>query len=66
MVEDLCGIIEDATGRYFNNIVKAHILLWGAFEEAIELIDICLMVFAVVIFKGFFRYIWLQSIFFEW
>ena len=52
MVQNLTGIVEDAPGRFLNNLLQGHRLKLGPSDEFIQIVHIALQVLAVVKRQG--------------
>jgi hypothetical protein len=66
MVPYLGGVIKNAAGRFFDDILQWHILELGARDQFIEIIDICFMVFAVMVLECFGAEMGRQRFFCKW
>ena len=53
MVPCLRGVVEKRPFGVADNIFERQFLEFGTFDEFVEVIDICLFVFAVVEFNGY-------------
>ncbi len=48
MIQDLAGVVEDAPGRFLNNLFQGHRLELGPGNELIQIVHVALQVLAVV------------------
>ena len=62
MVPSLCRIVKYAAGRFFNDFFQRGIFKFSAFDLVVQIGDVGLMVFAVVVFQGLFGQVRFQSI----
>ena len=54
VVPHLSGIVEDGAVAVLDNVGEVEIFEFGAFDEAVEIVDIGKMVLVVVIAESFF------------
>ena len=62
VIPGLGCIVEYAAGRFFNDFFQRGIFKFSAFDLVVQIGDVGLMVFAVVVFQGFFGQVRFQSI----
>ena len=67
MIPSLCGIIENpgkllAAGSVFNNLFQRHIFKFGVFDQLVQIVDICFVMFAVMKLHSFFGNIRFQCV----
>jgi hypothetical protein len=52
VVPDLGGVVEDAAGRLFDDVFQGQVLELGAWDQVIQVGDVGLVMFAVVVVDG--------------
>ena len=67
VVPDLGRVVEDAAGWCFvDDVVEMHGLELGTLDQIVQVRDIGLVMFAVVVLQGFTRHMWRKRIQGKW
>ena len=58
MVPHLCGVVVDRAAFGFDDdLLERHVLVRSARDQVVQVVDISLMMFSVMIFDGFFAHL---------
>lgn len=66
VVLDLCCVVEYVVFRSVDDFFEGFVFECSVFDQVVEVSDICLVVFIVVIFQGFCGNVWCQGVFCIW